>query len=204
MSTELFTAFAAFAFVSSITPGPNNLMLMASGANFGMRRTIPHALGVSIGFSLMTTLVGVGVFGLLKAYPPILIAMRIIGAGYLLYLAFKIATAAAPVDENDGRASGKPFTFFQAMAFQWVNPKAWTMALTAISLYAPGNAIATIFVIAGVYCVINLPCVSAWALAGVGSRQLLKRQGALRVFNIAMAALLVVTLAPVIIGGNGF
>ena len=132
MSTELFAALFAFAFVSSVTPGPNNLMLMASGANFGFKRTIPHMLGVGIGFTLMVVLVGAGLMQLFDLYPVSYDVLRVVCVIYLSYLAYRIATAAAPEHQADSTA--KPFSFLQAALFQWVNPKAWTMALTAIAV----------------------------------------------------------------------
>ncbi len=126
MDQTTLAALAAFALVSSITPGPNNMMLMASGANFGLRRTVPHALGVGIGFTLMIVLVGVGLMGLFDLFPVLNIALKVVSVVYLLWLAWKIANAAAP--DTDTGARGKPMTFVQAMLFQWVNPKAWSMA----------------------------------------------------------------------------
>ena len=136
MTFELLFALAAFALVSSITPGPNNLMLMASGANYGFRRTLPHMLGVTLGFMLMVLLVGVGLVQVFDAFPVSYQLLKVVSVGYLLYLAWKIATA-APVN-NGSDSEGAPFTFVQAALFQWVNPKAWTMALTATLRFAVG------------------------------------------------------------------
>jgi len=121
MTPDLLTALAAFAFVSSITPGPNNLMLLASGVNFGFRRTVPHMLGIGIGFTLMVVLVGLGLAGVFTAWPPARPALRIAATGYMLWLAWKIANAAPP---ESAKTSARPLTFLQAAAFQWVNPKA--------------------------------------------------------------------------------
>jgi len=132
MSTEIVTALIAFAFASSITPGPNNLMLLASGANFGLRRTVPHMLGVSLGHAFMIVLVGAGLMGVFDAYPVAYTILKVVSVAYLLFLTWKIVTAGAP--RGDSR-SGTPMTFLQAAAFQWVNPKGWAMALTAISSF---------------------------------------------------------------------
>ena len=137
MSYDLLLALTLFAFVSSITPGPNNLMLMASGANFGFRRTLPHLLGVGIGFTLMIVLVGVGLVQVFDLYPISHQILKVVSVIYLLWLAWKIANAAPP--EGDVQSAGTPITFIQAALFQWVNPKAWTMALTAISAYTPDS-----------------------------------------------------------------
>ncbi|MDB5441250.1 MAG: hypothetical protein JWM33_3677 [Caulobacteraceae bacterium] len=192
MDHAALVALSAYAFVSSVTPGPNNLMLMASGANFGVRRSVPHALGVSIGFTFMVVLVGVGLMGLFDLFPQLELVLKIASATYLLWLAWKVATAAAP---GETAAPGKPMSFIQAVLFQWVNPKAWSMALTAIALYAPHRDIVTVLWVAGVFGVINLPSTSSWAMAGQALRGWLSNPVRLRVFNWMMAALLVASLA---------
>ena len=196
MNYDLLIALFAFAFVSSITPGPNNLMLMASGANYGIRRTVPHMLGVSIGFMIMLTLVGVGLIGVFEAFPTIYDLLKVLSVLYLLYLAWKIATAGSisKVEEN----TGNPFTFIQAALFQWVNPKAWTMALTAISVYAPERNITAIVTVAIAFGIVNLPSISFWAGLGRAMQQVLANPVKMRVFNFIMAALLVGSLVPVI------
>lgn len=195
MTPDLFLAFLTFAFVTSVTPGPNNLMLMTSGANFGFRRTIPHMLGVAIGFSVMVVLVGLGLAGLFEAVPAAFTALKAAGVGYMLWLAWKFANAAPPEGNPE---SGRPMTFLQAAAFQWLNPKAWAMALTAVTVYAPGHTVAAIVLSAAVFGAVNLPTVSSWALLGTGIRRLLATPGRLRAFNWTMAALLVASLWPVL------
>jgi threonine/homoserine/homoserine lactone efflux protein len=195
MTYELILALVGFAFVTSITPGPNNLMLMASGANFGFRLTIPHMLGISLGHMLMIVLVGLGLNQIFVAYPPLHTAMKVASVGYLLYLAWKIASAAPP---KDGESKGKPFTFLQAALFQWVNPKGWFMALTAISVYAPDQAFASILVVAAVFAAINLPSVSAWTVMGQQIRHILTSNARLRAYNWTMAALLVASLVLIL------
>ena len=196
MTYDLLTALAAFAFVSSITPGPNNLMLMASGANYGMRRTLPHMLGVALGFVFMVILVGVGLIQIFDMVPVTYTVLKVASVGYLLYLAWKIATAATP---ETAEPTGTPFTFLQAAAFQWVNPKAWTMALTAISVYAlPEAGIWGIFLVGFVFGAINLPSVGLWAWMGQQLRRMLDDPRKLRAFNITMAVLLVGSLYPIL------
>jgi threonine/homoserine/homoserine lactone efflux protein len=199
MSPDLLIGLATFSLVSSITPGPNNLMLMASGANFGFRRTIPHMLGVALGFTLMVLLVGVGLLGLFDAWPVSYTILKVASVGYLLYLAGRIATAAAPgARPGDEAPAGRPFTFLQAAAFQWVNPKAWTMALTALSVYSPTQSLAAVSLVAAVFGTINLPCISLWTLLGQQLRSLLNSSRRLVIFNITMAILLVASLYPVL------
>jgi threonine/homoserine/homoserine lactone efflux protein len=201
ITSELLLALIAFAFVSSITPGPNNLMLMTSGINFGFVRTVPHMLGVGIGFTLMIVLVGAGIIQLLNAVPGAQQAIRIASIVYLLYMAWTIATA-KPKPVGDAGAAGedaKPFTFTQAALFQWVNPKAWTMALTAVSAYTPkAHPVVGLLTVALVFGIINLPCVGSWTVMGVKMRRFLNDPVSLRRFNIAAALILVATLYPVV------
>ena len=196
MTFDLLPALAGFALFSSITPGPNNVMVMASGANFGMRRTVPHILGVGCGFVVMLLLVGLGLARLFEMFPVIRLVLTVVSALYLLWLAWKIANA-APVGSNSGR--GHPFTFLQAALFQWVNPKAWMMALSAITLYASGDSTGALMLVAAVFGIVNLPCVSAWAGLGTQAARWLSNPARLRAFNYTMAACLLATLAPVLV-----
>ena len=195
MTYDLLLALTLFAFVSSITPGPNNLMLMASGANFGFRRTIPHMLGVALGFVFMVVLVGAGLVGIFEAFPVSYTVLKVASVAYLLYLAWKIANA-GPAETGEGK--GNPMTFLQAAAFQWVNPKAWAMALTAISVYAPDQTLWAILLVAALFGAVNLPSVSSWTLLGQQMARVLTNPRRLMLFNWAMAALLVASLYPVI------
>ncbi len=195
MTYDILMALITFAFVSSITPGPNNLMLMASGANFGFRRTIPHMLGIGLGFTFMVLLVGAGLVQIFDQFPISYTVLKILSVLYLLYLAWKIAHA-APVEGED--VAGTPMTFFQAVAFQWVNPKAWAMALTATAAYAPEQTLNAILIIALVFGAINLPSVSTWTVLGQQMARVLTNPRRLLVFNWTMAALLVASLYPVL------
>ncbi len=195
MTYDILMALIAFAFVSSITPGPNNLMLMASGANFGFRRTIPHMLGISLGFTFMVLLVGAGLVQVFDRYPISHTVLKVLSVLYLLYLAWKIAHA-APAKGAD--AAGTPMTFLQAAAFQWVNPKAWAMALTATAAYAPDQTINAILLVALVFGAINLPSVSTWTVLGQQMARILTNPHRLLAFNWTMAALLVASLYPVL------
>ncbi|KPA23474.1 Cysteine/O-acetylserine efflux protein [Shimia sp. SK013] len=198
MTYDILAALTLFAFVSSITPGPNNLMLMASGANFGFARSIPHMLGIGVGFVVMVVLVGIGLMQLFDYVPVLHTILKIASVAYLLWLAWKIAHAGAP---QNGSKSGAPMTFLQAALFQWVNPKAWTMALTAITLYAPDRSLWAVLSVAAVFGAINLPCVSSWTVLGQQMRRLLTSPTRLTTFNWTMAALLVASLYPVLVTG---
>jgi len=190
----LLAALTLFAFVSSITPGPNNTMLLASGANFGVRRTVPHMMGVWIGFSVLIVSCGLGLGALFAAYPPLHAALKVFGGAYLLWLAWKVATAGGL---GGGAAGARPMTFLEAAAFQWINPKAWTMGLGAVATYVPqGRFAAGLAAVALVFAVVNLPCIAFWAALGTAARRLLDRPRALKAFNWTMAVLLVVSLYP--------
>lgn len=186
---------AMFALVSSITPGPNNIMLASSGLTFGFRRTIPHMLGVNLGFTLMLVLVGLGLGTLFDQLPWLYTVLKYAGALYLLYLAWKIA-GAGPMEGGSQR--GRPFTFLQAALFQWVNPKAWVMAVGVIATYTPQAGFYwNLALAAAVCCVVNLPSIGVWTAFGTALQRLLHHPRAIRAFNIAMALLLVASLYPV-------
>lgn len=194
-SLSLLGPLALFALVSSITPGPNNVMLAASGLNFGFRRSMPHLLGVNLGFTLMIFLVGVGLGSVFQQVPQLYTVLKYVGAAYLLYLAWKIANSGGM---EDGAVNGKPMTFLQAAAFQWVNPKAWVMAVGVIATYTPQAGFFANLVIATVVCgIVNLPSIGVWVTFGTALRRVLHKPWAIRAFNISMALLLVASLYPV-------
>ncbi|MBP9183385.1 MAG: LysE family translocator [Fuscovulum sp.] len=195
MTFDLVIALLGFALVTSVTPGPNNMMLLASGVNFGFRRTVPHMLGISAGHSLMVFLVGLGIAGLFRAFPLSVTMLKVASVGYMLWLAWKIARAGAP---GEGAARARPMTFLQAAAFQWVNPKAWAMALGAVTAYVATPSATAYLAVAATFAAVNLPSVSLWAAAGQGLRRWLDAPARLRAFNWTMAALLVVSLYPVL------
>lgn len=197
MTYEILIALIGFAFASSITPGPNNLMLMASGANYGLRKTVPHMLGISLGHAFMVAMVGIVLLQVFDTYPVLNTVLVVLSAAYMLWLAWKIANAVPPEAKE---VTGKPFTFLQAAAFQWVNPKAWFMAITAISAYAPqdrGIVIGSV-IVAFIFASVNLPSVTVWAWMGVQVRRWLGTAKRLRIFNVSMAVLLVVSLYPML------
>lgn len=195
MTFETLLALALFAFVSSATPGPNNLMLMASGANFGFARTIPHMMGISIGFMVMLFGVGAGLVQIFDRFPVIYDILKIASVIYMLWLAWKIANA-APVTKND--TAGTPMTFLEAAGFQWVNPKAWAMALTAVTVYVGDASLWWLAFGALLFAVVNLPSVSIWTLAGQQLQRILTNPRRLRIYNWTMAVLLVASLYPVL------
>lgn len=198
LSLDLLLGFALFALVTSITPGPNNTMLLASGVNFGFNRTIPHMLGITCGFFSLVLAVGLGLGAVFQTYPLLYTVLRYVGAAYLVYLAWKIAHS-GPVSDG-GAGENKPISYWGAAAFQWVNPKAWIMAIGAISTYTPLQGyFFNVVVIAAVFALINLPSVSLWVVCGSLLRNLLQDRRWLRVFNWGMALLLVASLYPLLL-----
>ncbi|MGQ0576625.1 MAG: LysE family translocator [Pseudonocardia sp.] len=196
MSPADYLSLAFFVVATAGSPGPNNVMIMTSGANHGWRRSIPHLVGINIGFPLMIVVVGVGLGGLVVTSPVFHRILQPIGVLYLLYLAWRIA--AAPV-EVSGTASSRPLSLLQAAAFQWVNPKAWVMALGAIATYtvADGGYAWQVLVIAAAFMVLSTPCTGGWLWLGIALGQILHSPRRLRTFNVLMAVLLVASVVPV-------
>lgn len=192
----------AFAVAMAATPGPNNAMVAASGASFGFRRTLPHMLGITVGFPAMLMAVALGAGEPLRTWPWLHEALRWIGAAYLLWLAWHIAVARP---EAAGRAAtSRPLNFLQAALFQWVNPKAWVIAAGAVVTYTTGAAVmAQAAALAVVFLVVTFPATALWTGVGVGAARLLRSPRALRAFNLAMAALLVASLLPLLREGAG-
>ncbi|NBB50349.1 LysE family transporter [Rhizobium sp. CRIBSB] len=196
MSVDTLLALVLFAFATSITPGPNNMMLFASGVNFGFRRTVPHMLGIGAGFLSLLIGVGMGLGAVLHAYPPAFIALKVAGGLYLLWIAWKIGSSRSM---GEGKAKAGPMTFLGAAAFQWVNPKAWVMAVTAMAVYPnPEQYALTVANVALVFAAVNVPSVSTWAGFGSALREWLSVPVRLKWFNITMAVLLVLSLWPML------
>jgi len=203
MTSDLLLALAGFAFVTSASPGPGNFLLLASGVNFGFRRSLPLVLGISGGFLTMVFLVGLGLGPLLQRFPLIALALKGACIAFVLWLAWKIARAAPKIAE--GRDAGaRPIGFVQAALLQWLNPKAWTVALiVTVSYVTPGattaDTVASLLLVIAFFACVNLPSISLWALSGVALRRLFADPVRLRRFNIAMAVLLVLSMAPVVL-----
>lgn len=197
MTIETALALVTFAFVSSITPGPNNFMLLASGVNFGFRRTIPHMCGIGVGFFTLLIGVGFGLGALFSTFPQLHVALKIVGGIYLLWLAWKIATAQSMSSEKAARA--RPMTFMEAAAFQWVNPKAWIMAVTGMALFTrPEAPYLSVLFVATAFAFVNFPSVSTWAGFGTALRGFLASPARLKWFNIAMGVLLAASVVPML------
>ena len=196
MQADTLLALFLFAFTTSITPGPNNMMLFASGVNFGFARTIPHMFGIGAGFLSLLIAVGLGLGALLHSVPMLYTALKFAGGAYLVWIAWKIGTSRTL---SEGKAGAVPMTFLQAAAFQWVNPKAWVMAVTAMATYTSEQSYLTSVLIVGIiFAIVNVPSVSTWAGFGSALRQWLSEPVRLKWFNITMAVLLVLSLWPML------
>lgn len=184
-------ALVSYAFVMSITPGPNNVMLTASGATFGYRATLPHILGISLGHALQTALTGLGLGLVFARYPWLHDVLKWLGSAYLLYQGWRLLGAGRVGQMQAGR----PLSLLEGALFQFVNPKAWVMAVTTIALFLPAQAslFAACAAIAAVLVLVNFPCVTVWALFGSGLRHWLTSDARRRAFNLLMSVLLLTT-----------
>ncbi|MDZ5696825.1 LysE family translocator [Chelativorans sp. M5D2P16] len=197
MSLDVFLALLVFSFVSSVTPGPNNFMLLASGVNFGFRRTVPHMFGIAGGFASLLLAVGFGLGALLTAYPQLHVVLKAAGGAYLLYIAWRIAFSRSLATR--GKGCSRPMRPVEAAAFQWVNPKAWMMAVTAMAIYTnPQAPVFSILLVALAFTLVNFPSVSIWAGFGTAMRGFLADPVRLKWFNITMGLALASTLWPML------
>jgi threonine/homoserine/homoserine lactone efflux protein len=197
MPLETFLAMVSFAFVMAFTPGPNNVMLTASGVNFGMARTTPHMVGVVIGYAVLLCASGAGVGSLIVAFPAIQTVLKIVGAAYMLWLAWKVANAGKANEEG---GEGRPLTFLQAAAFQWINPKGLIIAFGAVALYVhPETAVRDFAIMLVVFTLATLGSTITWAGFGVALRKVLRNERHARIFNVVMALLLVASIVPMVL-----
>ncbi|MFC3852047.1 LysE family translocator [Salinispirillum marinum] len=196
MDATYWVSLFLFTFVATVTPGPNNIMLTASGANFGYRRTIPHVLGIGFGFTFMCIVVAFGLGTMFERWPVLLSVLKVVGSIYLLYLAWKIYRAGR-VHVEPMNTDAKPFTFMQAALFQWVNPKAWTMALTALAAFSlpPPLHVWSGAAVVLAYLAVSFPSCSFWALLGQEIVKILKSDRARMWFNSTLAGLTVASVA---------
>ena len=202
MPAETLLALIAFGTAAAFTPGPNNIMLAASGMNFGFRRTAPHMAGIVLGFATVILGVGFGVGTLFLAYPSAQTTLKLAGTLYLLWLAWRIANA-APANPA---ARARPITFVEAALFQWVNPKALVAVVSTMSIFIrPESAVSDVFVVALVFFGVSTGSVLSWTAFGTALRVVLADRRKVRIFNIAMALLLVASIAPMVLpwGANG-
>ncbi len=188
----MFSALITFATIGLITPGPNNIMLMSSGTNFGYKKSLPHMIGITLGFAIMILVVGLGLSKIFDTYPIVKEILQIVCIIYLVYLSYKIS-ASKKVKKGVEKVSA-PMTLLQASLFQWVNPKAWSMSITATSLYSSSHSLADTLGIVMVFACINIISASVWILSGVQISKLLHNDKYYKYFNIFMGVMLLSTL----------
>ncbi|HEY9079523.1 LysE family translocator [Magnetovibrio sp.] len=194
---DLVVPVMLFAAASLSSPGPNNVMITASGVNFGFRRTIPHMLGIAVGFAVMNLAVGLGLGRVFESNPQIHQVLKYVSVAYLIFLAWKIANAG---HVKEGGAQSKPFTFLQAAAFQWVNPKAWAVAVGAVATFTTvgGDLLGEVLLMSLIFLLWTIPSTSIWTFFGTVIGRFLHTPGRLRAFNWFMAGLLLLSLFPAI------
>ncbi|MCT6699740.1 LysE family translocator [Rheinheimera sp. 4Y26] len=195
---DVFFAVLFFAFSSTITPGPNNIMMMSSGVNYGVKASLPHLFGICIGFPLMVLMIGLGFGVVLSNQPWLHLTIKVLGVLYLCWLAWKIASSKPTSLEG---SNSKPFSFLQAAAFQWVNGKAWVMASGAVAAFTTmqGQFYQDVMQITLAFLLMSLPCVGSWLLFGALLRRWLNQPTTQRGFNICMALLLLGSVWPVLL-----
>lgn len=199
---DFYLPLIIFCFSTTITPGPNNLMIMMSGSKFGVKSSLPHYLGICIGFALMVALVGLGLGEIFTRWPILHWIIKYVGAFYMLYLAWQIIRSTSELKTVS--AKSKPLNFVQALLFQWINPKAWIMAVGAISAYSVVNSsmLSQALIIAGVYFIVGLPCIGMWLIGGVGVSRYLKHPKHLHYFNLTMGTLLILSILLMFLEGH--
>jgi threonine/homoserine/homoserine lactone efflux protein len=198
MPLDILLALTVFAFVMSFTPGPNNILLTASGVNFGFVRTIPHLLGVDIGFIFLIAVFAAGLGVVFTSAPALQLVLKVAGAAYMLWLAWKVASARPAGD--GGKVPGRPMTFWQAAAFQWINPKGVIAAISGAAVYMqPGHEREDFAILLAVFGLATTLATATWTGFGVGLRRFLRDPLHARIFNVAMGLLLVAAIIPIML-----
>ena len=197
MTTEYIVGLFVLALSLSWTPGPNNALLAASGARYGFVHTLPHSFGVVLGFGLMMFLIGAGLSQIFRGLPLVREILRWFGAAILLWIAFKLATARLP--ENDTTGNAKPWSFVKGAAFQWINPKAWIMAIS-IAGSAPSTQPSWLspLIVALIFTGVGFSSANGWALFGTALQRFISTPLRFRAFNLIMAGLIVLTVIGIL------
>lgn len=198
-TAAMIISIATFTLSTSISPGPNNIMLLSSGLTFGYKKTIPHMTGIILGFPIMVFLVGLGMGIIFEKFPDLLSVLKFAGILYLFWMAYKIANNSSTyeIDEN---SKSKPFTFIQSALFQWINPKAWIMAITSISLFITTNEnnFFQVVIVASIYLLSAILSSNTWIFGGVVLKKFIKNESSVRKLNIIMAILLIASVLPIL------
>lgn len=195
---DLVIPVSLFGIAALSSPGPNNVMITASGVNFGFVRTIPHMLGIAIGFAVMNLAVGFGLGRVFEIYPQIHVGLKYISVAYLVFLAWKIARSG---EIKSVGSRPKPFTFMQAAAFQWVNPKAWAICIGAVATFTTvgGDLFAEVLLMSLIFLLLTFPSASTWTFFGTVIGRYLHTPQRLKIFNWSMAGLLLLSLFPTVL-----
>ncbi len=202
MSVETLIPLIIFAAVTSVTPGPNNAMVLASGVHFGFRRTIPHMVGIALGYGVMLAIIGAGIGTAMSVSPLVEVAMRLASGAWMVWVAWSLARS---TDSGRDAARIRPMTFIEGALFQWVNPKGWVLAISSMSLFTKsGDLVTDIAIVVAVYVAACLPSSSIWTAFGVSLRRFLEVPWRLRAFNISMAILLLASTLPLIFESVSF
>ena len=196
-SLTMLLSITSFTLAGVMTPGPNNIMLLSSGLTYGYKNTIPHILGVMLGFPLMVIFVGLGIGAVFEVFPMLFTILKVIGVSYLFWMAWQIANSNGDIKTSK---NNKPFSFLQAATFQWVNPKAWVMAITSTLSFItnPEHGFVQVCIIAFIYMLSGFVSTNSWTLGGVYLKKLIKNALHVRIFNVTMAVLIVASVLPVI------
>ncbi|MEM6914667.1 MAG: LysE family translocator [Pseudomonadota bacterium] len=195
--TDLFAA-AAFVFVSTVTPGPNNFLVMTSGTQWGVKPTVKLVAGILSGFILMNMAVGLGLMRVFEAFPSLIMVIKVASTAYLIFLTWKIATAKVHAGGDDG--TKRPMTFIEGALFQFVNPKAWAMIVTALTVYLDSSNVGSVLLLSAGFLAVGIPNFTMWIAVGTQIKKLLSTERRARIFNQSMAALLVLSMVPVLVG----
>ncbi len=198
-TVAMLLSIITFTMSTVMSPGPNNIMLLSSGLTFGYKKTIPHMFGIILGFPLMVLIIGLGMGALFEKFPLVLTVLKVVGILYLFWMAYKIArnSSSYEVDENN---QSKSFTFVQSALFQWVNPKAWIMAITAISVFVSSNenSMIQVLIIAFIYFLSLCISSNTWAFGGILLKKFIKNSKSVQKINVIMAILLVASVLPML------
>lgn len=197
-SLTILASFITFAFVACMTPGPNNLMLLSSGLTFGYKKTLPHILGIALGYPIMFLIIGLGLGKIFEQYPIMLEVLKYIGMSYLLWMAWHIANTKGTLNQNN--SNDKPFTFLQAVLFQWVNPKAWIMSVTSLATFlsTTHDAFTQIILMTLITILIGIITTHSWSLGGVFLKKIITNENNILLFNRSVAVILVCSIIPFI------
>ena len=198
---ELSLAFIVFVLVSAFTPGPNNIMIMASGLNYGVARSLPHLMGITLGVPSMFLVVGLVLAWPLQNIPWLRPAVQLLGIVYLFYLAWLVASADSNLSQADAENTSKPLTFFQAALFQWVNPKAWMLGAGALGVFVDSDTslVSQIVIMSIVFSLSALPSAGTWMLFGSALASLFNNPARRKWFNYSMGILLIASVMPAVL-----